>query len=632
MELAGLSGSAVLRSTDVSVAREAARQRRLRRIAAVLAVVAAVVVGRSAYGAVEYLTGNWRAAASAFSWHLVPRLPAGAATYLPAVVLMVVLLGVLVVPLVGAGRSPHVLYRPEEIGVTFADVVGAGTVVEEAVKTLNLFLAHRTFRDRMGGTPRRAVLFEGPPGTGKTHIAKAMAAEAGVPFLFVSSTAFQSHYYGMSGRKIRSFFKALRVHARREGGAIGFIEEIDAIGASRSHHGHGGEGLAGVVNELLVQMQSFDQPPPAARLAGAVVDVANRFLPAGRRLPKPRRPPANILVIGATNRAGDLDPALLRPGRFDRTISVDLPNRDGRRQIIDYYLDRKAHEAELDDPLRRDALAAATLGYTPVMIEHVLDEALVWALRRGAERLSPEDIARAKMTEELGLAQPVTYTEAERRAIATHEAGHAVVAHVTAPWRRLEVLSVIKRRDALGLLAHTEVDERWTRSKGEVEDLIRIAMGGMAAEELYLGQTTTGVAGDLQSATAAAARMVGSFGMAGTLASFEGQGPPGTSVVAKVLADEAGRQAVEHILATARGEAVALLGANRHLVDALRDGLLEHDELVGDEIAAVISAAGAPVTLAEVAARRSLPGAPDAPPPVVDLRHHAAGETSGVAG
>jgi cell division protease FtsH len=592
MELAGLSGSAVLRSTDVSMAREAARQRRLRRLATVLALVAVVVVGRSVYGAVEYLTGNWRAASGAFSWHLVPHLPAGSARYLPAALLIVVLLAVLVVPLLGAGRSPHVVYRPEELGITFADVVGAPTVVEEAVKTLNLFLAHRTFRDRMGGTPRRAVLFEGPPGTGKTHIAKAMAAEAGVPFLFVSSTAFQSHYYGMSGRKIRSFFKSLRVHARREGGAIGFIEEIDAIGASRSHRGNGGEGLAGVVNELLVQMQSFDQPPPAIRLAGALTDVANRLLPAGRRIPKPRCPPANILVIGATNRAGDLDPALLRPGRFDRTITVDLPSRDGRRQIVDYYLDRKAHEPVLDEPARRDALAAATFGYTPVMIEHVLDEALVWALRRGADRLSPEDISRAKMTEELGLAQPVAYTEAERRAIATHEAGHAVVAHLTAPWRRLEVLSVIKRKDALGLLAHTEVDERWTRSQGEVEDLIRIAMGGLAAEELYLGQTTTGVAGDLQAATAAAARMVGSFGMAGTLASLQEAGPPGAGVVATVLADDAGRQAVERILATAKGEAVALVGANRHLVDALRDALLESDELIGDQIGAVLAGAG----------------------------------------
>ena len=159
-------------------------------------------------------------------------------------------------------------------------------VVDEVVKTLNLFLAHKTFKDQMGGTPRRGILFEGPPGTGKTYLAKAMAREAGVPFLFVSSSAFQSMYYGQTNRKIRSYFKALRKAARREGGAIGFIEEIDAIGASRGGMGGGGgrEGVAGVVNELLIQLQSFDQPPLSAP-----------GWRAGRRPGQPlaaRRPPA----------------------------------------------------------------------------------------------------------------------------------------------------------------------------------------------------------------------------------------------------------------------------------------------------------------------------------------------------
>ena len=161
-------------------------------------------------------------------------------------------------------------------------------MVEEVVKTLNLFLAHRTFKERMGGTPRRAVLFEGPPGTGKTYIAKAMAAEAGVPFLFVSSSAFQSMYYGQTNRKIRSYFRALRNYARREGGAIGFIEEIDAIGAARGGMGAGPgrEGIAGVVNELLIQLQSFDVPPFGTRVANAVIDVANRWLPGRARPPQ----------------------------------------------------------------------------------------------------------------------------------------------------------------------------------------------------------------------------------------------------------------------------------------------------------------------------------------------------------
>src|SRR5205814_6152892 len=143
----------------------------------------------------------------------------------------------------------------------------------------------------------------------------------------------------------------------------------------------------GVVNELLIQLQSFDAPPGGMRVGHWFVERVNRLLPPARQIRKRAAPYANILVIGATNRAADLDPALLRPGRFDRSIYFDLPNRSGRREILDFYLDKKAHVADLDDPARRDTLAAMTFGYSPVMIEHLLDEALVWALRRGAGAL-----------------------------------------------------------------------------------------------------------------------------------------------------------------------------------------------------------------------------------------------------
>src|SRR5205807_6075886 len=156
------------------------------------------------------------------------------------------------------------------------------------------------------------------------------AKEAGVPFLFVSSSAFQSMYYGQTNRKIRSYFKALRKMARKEGGAIGFIEEIDAVGGARSGMAAGkGEGITGVVNELLIQLQSFDQPPFRTRLHNSFIELINKFLPSHAQLNKRMTPPANILVIGATNRAKDLDPALLRPGRFDRSVYFDVPNRSG---------------------------------------------------------------------------------------------------------------------------------------------------------------------------------------------------------------------------------------------------------------------------------------------------------------
>ena len=580
MDLSALGQDSVLRNgtVDVAMAREASRQLRFRRVAIVLAPLAIWTVARA-------LAGNPLSPG-------FPTIPADMHSYLLPFGLIIIMGLAMLLPIVGAGRSPHVLYRSSEIDVSLDDVKGAGVVVEEVVKTLNLFLAHKTFKERMGGTPRRAILFEGPPGTGKTFLAKAMAKEAGVPFFFVSSSAFQSMYYGQTNRKIRNYFKALRKAARSEGGAIGFIEEIDAIGGARTGMGGstGREGIAGVVNELLCQLQSFDQPPTGIRFRGWLVDKLNRWLPTNRQWNKPTAPPANILVIGATNRAADLDPALLRPGRFDRAIYFGLPSRAGRREILDHYLGKKAHDAELDDPAKRETLAAMTLGYSPVMLEHLLDEALVWALRRGAERLSWDDVQNAKMTEEIGLANPVTYTEAERRTIATHESGHATVAHLVGKGRRLDVLSIIKRKDALGLLAHSDTEERYLKAQSEIVALIEIAFGGMVAEELFFGESSSGVAGDLQAATTAAAEMVGSLGMAGSLISYNAMSTPGAlNIVAKVLATDEGKEAVTRILDEAKASVTKMLEAHRHIVEGLRDALLERDELVGEQITEVIA-------------------------------------------
>jgi len=573
----GQSGVIHVDSADVGAARERVRQRKMLRLAVVLTPVAlwlgvrALVLHRGPFG--------------------LPSFPPGMAPYLPGIILICLLAVMIVLPLLGAGRSPHVLYRPNEIDVSFDDVRGAPVLVDEVVKTLNLFLAHQTFADHMGGSARRAILFEGPPGTGKTYMAKAMAAEAGVPFLFVSSSAFQSMFYGQTNRKIRSYFKALRTYARHEGGAIGFIEEIDAIGGARGGMGAGRhhDGVAGVVNELLIQLQSFDQPPASIRLAGWFVDRVNAWLPPGRHLRKPVPLPANILVIGATNRAADLDPALVRPGRFDRSIYFDLPSRSGRREIIDYYLDKKAHEPELDDPARRDALAAMTFAYSPVMLEHLLDEALVWALRRGATRLSWGDLQQAKMTEEIGLAQPVEYAEAERRTIATHESGHATVAWLVGKGRKLEVLSIVKRKDALGLLLHSAEEERFTTTRSEIEALIQIAFGGMVAEELFFGESSSGVASDLQAATVAACHMVGALGMGSTLISSAALDMPG-NIVSKVTSSDAGRDEVDGLLRGAKVAVRAMLEEHRAVIEALRDALLDRDELVGTEILDVITA------------------------------------------
>jgi ATP-dependent Zn protease len=588
------------RSADVGAARERARQRRLARLAAVLALPATFLW-------VRILRGQ------PFDVFALPPMPEDPILYVLPVVLIVALIATAAMPL-ASGRSPHQLVRPEQISVRFADVMGLGAIVDEVEKTLNTFLAYALYRDRLGGNPRRGLLFEGAPGTGKTHLAKAMAREAGVPFLFVSATSFQSMWYGATARKIRSYFRVLRATARREGGAIGFIEEIDAIAGARGglqastavgaaaspwsiQRFASTEGAGGVVNELLVQMQSFDAPTTGQRVVGALVGAANRFLPEHRRLRVPADPYANILLIAATNRADSLDPALLRPGRFDRRLEFTLPAKAARAELLGHFLARKAHAVELDDEGLRDQLAAQTVGYTPVLLEHLLDEALVLALRDGRDRLAWRDVQRARLVGEVGLATPAPYTERERLTVATHEAGHATVAYLAGD-RRLEVLSIVKRKDSLGLLAHGDVDEVYTRSRAQMYALVEIALGGLCAEELVFGEAGTGPSGDLREATRVACEIVGAAGMAGTLVSLAAVRNTAfndSNLAGRVLADPLARPRVERLLSEAKARVSALLAANAHLVEALRDALLAGDELVGDEILAVLAAAGPPV-------------------------------------
>jgi cell division protease FtsH len=574
---------------DVQVARERQRRRRLRRVAIVLAPLAIWLW-------VRLLTGN----PVSPGW---PHLPPEAAVWIPLGGIVLLLGGLMVLPMVGNSRSPETIFLPEQIEVTFDDVLGLGPVLGEVRHSLEVFLNHQQFRDRMGGQPRRGILFEGPPGTGKTHTAKAMAKEAGVPFLFVSSTAFQSMWYGATARKIRSYFRRLRKVARLEGGAIGFIEEFDAIGSRRGGISHAearpgversmiSEGAGGVVNELLVQMQSFDEPPRSVKAANALRRFINRFLPPQHQLKTARAPFANILLIGATNRADNLDPALLRPGRFDRVLHFPMPARAQRRELIDYFLTRKAHDDTLDDQARED-LSASTMGYSPASLERLFDEGLLFAMRGGRDRLSVHDLRRARLDIDVGLAEPTQYTPEEKATIAAHESGHAVVAYLVGKGRKLDLLSIVKRRDALGLLAHSGVEERYTQRRSESLALIQIALGGMVAEELLFGESGSGPAGDLATATTLAVEMVGSQGLGGSLISFRAldDGPLGGNLVAKVLADPPARAAVDRLLAEQKDLVTVLLAAHRPLLEALRDALLEQEELVGREILDVIETA-----------------------------------------
>jgi len=417
-------------------------------------------------------------------------------------------------------------------------------------------------------------------------------------------------WYGATARKIRSYFRRLRKVARQEGGAIGFIEEFDAIGGRRGgmsrasldpavSKGSISEGTGGVVNELLVQMQSFDDPPRGTRFANALRRTQHRHFKSS----KPQF--ANILLIGATNRADQLDPALLRPGRFDRIFHFALPARKQRLELIDFFLETKVHDASMDAVARED-LAATTMGYSPASLERLFDEALLFALREKRGSLSVSDLRRARMDVEIGLAEPTEYTIEERDSIAVHESGHAVVAYLAGKGRKMNLLSIIKRKDALGLLAHTETEERYTKRRSETVALMQIALGGMVAEELFYGESGTGAAGDLATATNIAVEMIGALGMGDSLISFSAvdRGIVGGNLGASVLADEKARTAVDSLLTEQKAVVTALLRDNRHLIEALRDELLEKDELVEREIVDVLDKArerhGATVDLTKV--------------------------------
>ena len=328
------------------------------------------------------------------------------------------------------GRSPHVTYRPEQIDVRLDDVMGIDVVKEDVVRSLNLFLAHKPFADEMGGTPRRGLLFEGAPGTGKTYIAKAMAREAGVPFLFVSATSFQSMYYGATARKIRSYFKALRKAARQEGGAIGFIEEIDAIAMARggcrcrraradladrllhvlrrprraslgcTRRGRGSPSAGTVAQPFMTARApaasstscscrcSRSTSRPAAEAAGLVRrqrQPAAAAAPTAAAGPYRRRPtcwssPRPTAPTTST-------PRCCVPAASTAASPSSRPAKGGRREL-DRPLPRPARRTtpSWTTTSARDALAAVTQGYTPVMIEHLFDEALVNAVRRGDAR------------------------------------------------------------------------------------------------------------------------------------------------------------------------------------------------------------------------------------------------------
>ena len=344
------------------------------------------------------------------------------------------------------------------------------------------------------------------------------------------------------------------------------------------------EGIVGVVNELLVQMQSFDLPTGRQKFKTWWIDWFNGFLPADRRRPRPPRSEANILIVAATNRAADLDPALLRPGRFDRVIGFNLPPRSDRLAIAEYYLAKKKHE----DNVTASLIADLSAGYTPVKIEKLLDEALIIALRTGRTAMTFTDVLQAQLVTEVGVAHEMGYHPDERRRIAIHEAGHALTAILTR--RDVKMASILRRSAALGLVAHGDVEERFLKTPSDARDLICVALAGRAAELQEYGEASSGISSDLTVATNLASQLVGQLGNGHGLLSLDAAGvPTAGNLVAKVLSDEPSREAAEAFMVEGADRAALMTSKYRDALLRIADGLCESDELEGDQIKAIVA-------------------------------------------
>jgi len=417
-----------------------------------------------------------------------------------------------------------------------------------------------------------------------------------VPFLFATGSGFANMFMGIGNLKVRKLFKKGRVMSDKYGGSVIFIDEIDAVGARGAvttdragdratdrifmGAGMGGGGGMGVINELLVQMDGFTVPRGLWRHVRRIAFRA-----------KPKVPFYNILVIGATNRASTLDPALVRPGRFDRKIHVGLPDAEGRQDILQYYLAKVRHE-----PIDYAKLSRMTVGYSPASLKNIVNEALLFALQDGRDALRWDDLWQAKLSEEIGLKQPVKYSPREKAMVAVHEGAHAVASYALEREElQIQVITIQKRESALGLVSTQEIEEMFLRTQKQLLARIQVSLAGLVAEEIWYGQTTSGPSSDLVNATRNAAAYVGVYGMGRSLisAAASGPGPYGeTDPIGVVLSDAERRKEIDAILNDCRDSVRNLLLKKRHVVEGVRDALLEREELVGDEIEVLMAELG----------------------------------------
>ncbi len=529
-------------------------------------------------------------------------------------------------------------YYPDDITTRFTDVWGQDHVVERIRENI-MYLEKPDEIEAKGGYVPGGILLWGPPGTGKTLMAEAVAGETGRPYVFVDPGAFINMFFGVGILKVKSLFRKLRKLALRYGGVIVFFDEADSLGnrGSLAQVGPGGPGGRGMTpfttschgtaylaedTRWMLAKNAMQHQFSDAFVAGAGMNgggggggmgtlqalltelsglkkprgLVNRW---GRRAlgMRPKPPPKyRILVMMATNMPEALDEALLRPGRIDRIYKVGYPSKVGRIRTYEGYFDKVPHEIT---PEQLDKLATITPYATGATIKDLVNEALITAIRDDRDTITWADVVKAKQLKELGPPEDVEYIERERHAVAVHEACHAIVAYRTRQHMEIDLATIEKGSDYLGMVASIPPEDQFTRWRSEFESDILVSLASLAGERMFFdGDSSSGVSGDLESATQVASFMEGFWGMGSTVSSYStaqrlqvgSPGGPGKregekpeAMLRRALADR-----IEDKLGDLLARAEAILVENRAQVLALAHALEIHRTITGDDVEAVI--------------------------------------------
>jgi len=458
----------------------------------------------------------------------------------------------------GFGKSKAKLVNVDKPQVKFADVAGLDEAVEELGEIRDFLSDPKKFED-MGAKIPKGVLLFGPPGTGKTLLARAVAGEAGVPFFSISGSDFVEMFVGVGASRVRDLFE----QAKSAAPAIVFVDEIDAVGRHRGAGvGGGHDEREQTLNQLLVEMDGFDQRQ-------------------------------GVILVAATNRPDILDPALLRPGRFDRQVVVDRPDIEGRKAILAIH----ARSKPLADGIDLAVIARRTPGFTGADLANLMNEAALLSARRGLEKVGHSQLEEAIDRVMAGPERKSRLmSEHERKVIAYHEGGHALVSHALPNADPVHKVSIIPRGRALGYTLTLPTEDRYLVARSELIDQLAMLLGGRTAEELIFADPTTGASNDIEKATATARAMVTQYGMTDALGPMrlgqhEGEVFLGRDIVTTpdYSDDVASRidAEVRRLLDDAHDVAREILTAHREVLDALADALVERETLDTDEVMAI---------------------------------------------